>query len=88
MWGLLFLFIAMLISYIFSQYKLKKLTPAVRSSLPGDFIQLKDGIICYYWKGPENGNIVVLVHGISTPKFVWDGNVDALIKAGKQNSRI
>ncbi|MBW2176020.1 MAG: alpha/beta hydrolase, partial [Deltaproteobacteria bacterium] len=66
------------------QFRLKVLTPEVRANLPGEFVQLEDGVISYYWKGPENGDIVVLVHGLSTPKFVWDGNVEALTAAGNR----
>ena len=71
-------------AYFYSQFKLKDLTPEVRATLPGEFVQLKDGVISYYWQGPEKGNIVVLVHGFSIPKFVWDGNVDALTAAGNR----
>lgn len=81
---LLLIILAMGISYAYAQFKLKKLTPEVRAGLPGDFIALPDGVLSYYWKGPEYGNIVVLVHGLSTPKFVWDGNVDALTEAGNR----
>jgi pimeloyl-ACP methyl ester carboxylesterase len=82
--AILLIILAMGISYAYSQFKLKKLTPDVRAGLPGDFIELPDGVLSYYWKGPESGNIVVLVHGLSTPKFVWDGNVDALTEAGNR----
>ena len=71
-------------SYFYFQFNLKELTPEVRAKLPGEFVQLEDGVVSYYWKGPEKGDIVVLVHGLSTPKFVWDGNVDALVAAGKR----
>ncbi len=74
--------VAMLISYKISVGKLEELTDEVRKNLPGEFIKLSDGVVSYYWKGPQDGNIVVLVHGLSTPKFVWDGNVDALTEAG------
>jgi pimeloyl-ACP methyl ester carboxylesterase len=74
--------ISMGVSYLISINKLQELTPEVRKNLPGDFITLDDGVISYYWKGPQDGNIVVLVHGLSTPKFVWDGNVDELAAAG------
>jgi len=81
--GLLILVIlAMWVSYTISVNKLEELTPEVRKNLPGDFITLEDGVISYYWKGPKNGDIVVLVHGLSTPKFVWDGNIDALTNEG------
>lgn len=74
--------IGMVASYAVSIGRLEKLTDEVRRNLPGQFIRLTDGTISYYWKGPADGEIVVLVHGLSTPKFVWDGNVDALADAG------
>ncbi len=74
--------IAMGVSYLVAVSKFKELTPEVQKGLAGDFITLKDGVISYYLRGPQDGNIVVLVHGLSTPKFVWDGNVDALTTAG------
>jgi pimeloyl-ACP methyl ester carboxylesterase len=78
------LILVMLGTYFYFQFNLKTLTPEERAKFPGEYIQLEDGVISYYWKGPENGDIVVLVHGLSTPKFVWDGNVDALVAAGKR----
>ena len=32
--------------------------------------------------GPETGQTVVMVHGFTTPYFVWDYNVNKLINAG------
>jgi pimeloyl-ACP methyl ester carboxylesterase len=74
--------VGMWVSYTISTSQLKELTPEVRKDLPGDFVTLKDGVISYYWKGPQDGEIVILVHGLSTPKFVWDGNTNALTSAG------
>ena len=74
--------IAMGVTYLVRVSKLESLTSEVRNDLPGEFIELEDGVISYYWKGSQNGHIVVLVHGFSTPKFVWEGNVDALAAAG------
>lgn len=74
--------IAMVASYQIVINNREVLTDEVRKSLPGKFIKLTDGTVCYDWKGPADGNIVVLVHGLSTPKFVFDGNVDALVAAG------
>ena len=45
-------------------------------------VQLEDGVISYGWQGPENGPVVVLVHGFSVPRFVFDLNVKALAGAG------
>jgi len=79
---IVFLLLVMTGTYFYFQFSLKELTPEVRAKLPGEFVQLEDGVVSYYWKGPEDGDIVVLVHGFSNPKFVWDGNVNALATAG------
>jgi pimeloyl-ACP methyl ester carboxylesterase len=55
-----------------------------RSSAPGEFIELPDGIVHYEMAGPSNGQTVVLVHGFSTPYHTWDATFDALIEAGFQ----
>jgi pimeloyl-ACP methyl ester carboxylesterase len=59
-----------------------RLTPAVRASLPGGFIQLSDGVTHYQCEGPPDAPVVVLVHGFSVPYFIWDTTWDALIGAG------
>jgi pimeloyl-ACP methyl ester carboxylesterase len=46
------------------------------------FVGLSDGTTHYQWQGPENGRKVVLVHGFSSPYFIWDRNVSALAQAG------
>lgn len=53
-----------------------------RSSAPGEFIELPDGIVHYEMAGPSSGQTVVLVHGFSTPYHTWDATFDALIEAG------
>jgi len=75
-------FAGIIISYWVSQSGLNPLTPEVRQTLQGEFVELEDGFISYYWKGDEGGDIVVLVHGLSTPKFVWNQNVEALVEGG------
>jgi pimeloyl-ACP methyl ester carboxylesterase len=77
-----FVIAAMCISYLFATYTLQPLTKEVRDQLPGRFVSLSDGVISYQWQGPIDGEKVVLVHGLSTPKFVWDANVQALASAG------
>jgi len=53
-----------------------------RSSAPGKFIELSDGIVHYEMAGPSNGQTVILVHGFFTPYHTWDATFDALIEAG------
>ncbi len=47
-----------------------------------EFATLPDGVIGYTWHGPENGPVVVLVHGFSMARYVFDLNVPALTGAG------
>lgn len=61
----------------------RALDESVRKALIGHkFIALNDGATHYRWDGPEQGRVVVLVHGFSTPMFAWDGQVPALAAAG------
>jgi len=34
-------------TYFYFQFRLKVLTPEVRANLPGEFVQLEDGVISY-----------------------------------------
>ncbi len=52
-----------------------------RSRLPGRFIRLPLGYT-HYQLYQGRGTPVVLVHGFSTPMFVWDHTYPALVKAG------
>jgi pimeloyl-ACP methyl ester carboxylesterase len=79
---LLIIITAMLISYLAATYSLKPITNQIRDQLPGSFISLSDGVISYQWQGPIDGEKVVLVHGLSTPKFVWDATAQVMATAG------
>jgi pimeloyl-ACP methyl ester carboxylesterase len=59
-----------------------KLDGKTRADLPGSFVELPDGTVHYQFGGPEVGQKVVLVHGFTTPYFVWDNNFNALVEAG------
>ena len=43
---------------------------------------LSKGNIYYRWHRPEakNGQTIVMVHGFSTPSFVWNGLLSGLLK--------
>lgn len=58
------------------------LTDAERKRLGGTYIQLSDGVTHYRLDGPDNGNVVVLVHGGTVPLWTWDKQARALIDAG------
>ena len=83
--GLLVVLLILWIPYFVQTYNLKKLTA---SDLPaeGSWAPLKEGNLYYRWYYPDaevaNNETVVLVHGFSTPHFVWDGMKGFLLDAG------
>jgi pimeloyl-ACP methyl ester carboxylesterase len=54
------------------------------SAFAADTVKLSDGNVSYELSGPSDGQLVVLIHGVSGPMMVWDNNVDALTEAGYQ----
>ncbi len=53
-----------------------------RAGAPGQFVPLTDGVTHYEIGGPSGGRMVVLVHGFSTPYFIWEPVFQALTEAG------
>ena len=49
-----------------------------RQSAPGHFADLPRGRTHYRLSGPEDGPLVVLIHGLTTPSFVWTPIADHL----------
>jgi pimeloyl-ACP methyl ester carboxylesterase len=84
-WVIVFgLFLCIMGPYV---YKTSKLTPIKDSDLPsyGQWAQLSDGNIFFRWFEPEQvtkAEPVILVHGFSTPQFVWDGMVQFITDQG------
>jgi pimeloyl-ACP methyl ester carboxylesterase len=68
--------------------KIYGLQPIVQSDIPsqGNWAQLTQGNLYYRWDRPlkenDNGETLVLVHGFSTPHFVWDGIKQILLDSG------
>jgi pimeloyl-ACP methyl ester carboxylesterase len=76
-------FVAFLIlSYVYALDVGKEITDTDRKHLPGQVIGLSQGVVYYEMNGPSTGKTVVLIHGLTTPSFVWDKNMDALVEAG------
>ncbi len=76
---------ASLILYVFYEYNNKEkktLTDADRKNVAGSFIKLSRGVTHYELKGPENGEVIILVHGFSVPYYIWDGTYELLVNKG------
>lgn len=50
-----------------------------RGDAPGAFAQLSAGNTHYQWHGPRSTRILVLVHGLSSPSWVFDGLIRGLL---------
>ncbi len=60
----------------------RKLDESVREESGAEFIQLSEGFTEYELAGPESGEPVVLIHGLSVPMFDWDRQFTALAESG------
>lgn len=47
------------------------MTDGRRGSAPGQFAELSQGVTHYHLSGPAEGPLVICVHGLTTPSFVW-----------------
>ncbi|MEO0371497.1 MAG: alpha/beta hydrolase [Pseudomonadota bacterium] len=59
-----------------------RMTATRRKLAPGQFAKLSQGITHYQWTGPEDGPIVVCVHGLTTPSFVYGPLAEGLAAKG------
>lgn len=47
-----------------------------------NFVRLSGGVTHFEWAGPADGPKVVLVHGFSSPMFIWDRTIETLAASG------
>lgn len=66
--------------FVAKDEKLRLDAPA-RAALRGSFVALSDGVTHYELTGPEDGDLVVLVGGLTIPLFYWD-RLAALLHSG------
>ncbi len=80
--------VGILILSIYTPYliKTRDLKKISSKDLPpeGNWAKLSKGNIYYRWHHPEekNGQIIIMVHGFSTPSFVWNGLLSGLLNKG------
>lgn len=81
-----FILLLLLIGAVAAYYAIgatfKPMDAAARANAPGQFLATSQGTLHYRWHGPENGPVIVMAHGFSTPNFIFDQNADALAATG------
>ena len=60
----------------------KELNESTRKEAKGSFVALADGVTHYELGGPQDGKPVALVHGFSTPYFIFDTTFAFLVNSG------
>lgn len=83
-WSALALLLAAIAAYIVARFGLDDLDQTARKSLGGTYLQTPQGTLSYSRMGNRQAPAIILVHGFSTPKFVWNQITPTLVKAGYQ----
>lgn len=83
-WTALLLLLIAVAAYGLARTGLKELDQAARNELGGSYLQTERGILSYTRQGANDAPAIILVHGFSTPKFVWDQVTSYLLEAGYQ----
>ena len=55
---------------------------ATRAQAPGQFADLSDGKTHFGWAGPKNGPVLVCIHGLTTPAYVFNALISGLVERG------
>ncbi len=72
------------VSFGVTRAGLKDLDHAARNEHGGSYLRTDYGVLSYTREGPVDAPVVILVHGFSTPKFVWEQAIPAVLAAGYQ----
>ncbi len=86
---LLILFLAYMIpvhgldkKYTHPAREIKDMNNETRKEKGGTYITLSRGVTHYEITGPEDGDVVVLIHGMALAMWVWDRQIKTLTDAG------
>lgn len=80
--ALLLLFGVIAVPYLVAGWSETTLDDAARNQAPGEFVSATDGKIHYLWAGPDTGDTIVMVHGVSVPHYVFAQAAVALAASG------
>lgn len=71
-----------MIRYFVAHGETATLEDAARATLRGSFVALSEGVTHYELTGPDGGELIVLVPGITIPLFYWDRFTEQLHAKG------
>lgn len=79
---LLALVIGLAATWLWYNDELQVLDAKTRTTFNQAFIELPQGVVHYELGGPEDGEMVVLVHGFSVPSYIWEPTFEFLTRSG------
>lgn len=80
-WLLLLLIVVAAVPFVVERRR-KAIGPEMRKNAPGQFAELSGGLTHFRWDGPEDGPVLVCIHGLTTPSYVYDTLVPGLVDLG------
>jgi pimeloyl-ACP methyl ester carboxylesterase len=80
----LLLFAAFFVFPLLKEAAKQKLGEKERTNAPGNFVTLSRGVVHYRWFGAETGDLIVCIHGLTTPSFVFEGLASHYANIGKR----
>ena len=83
-WIVVILLIIAAAAYFVARAGLQELDSEAREKLAGLYLQTEQGVLSYTREGNREAPTIILVHGFSTPKFVWEQVTPYLLDAGYQ----
>jgi pimeloyl-ACP methyl ester carboxylesterase len=83
-WSGLLLLLVAVVAYGVALSGSKELDQVARDELGGDYLRIDRGMLSYTRQGDLDAPVVILVHGFSTPKFVWEQVTPSILEAGYQ----
>lgn len=81
-WFIIAVIVACLVMPVIIELNRKDMTSAERADAPGEFADLSRGATHYQWFGPARGHLLICIHGLTTPSFVWNRLVRGLAVMG------
>jgi pimeloyl-ACP methyl ester carboxylesterase len=79
----LFLVLFCFFLYFFQKLSLKSISDFRETKFSSKFIETASGdVVCYNFHGKKESELIILIHGFSFPKEVFDKNIDSFVKSG------
>jgi len=80
LWFLLVAVVVLIVLLPFALEALRRpMNDAHRANAPGAFAELSQGHTHYTWHGPRSDRVLVLIHGLSAPSWIFDGLIRGLL---------